>query len=149
MKAIQAATQRRPFGSPSVALGSVVSDGCVHIELPGPALQLPMDGRRAHQRLAVQDEVGWVEQERTRLRPAHAAVAAHQLLEGGHLLQLRVEGAVDEQVADVGEGIQPAHVVRGALPEEGQRILALDAIVIEVVNAAGADHERRPRRRGP
>ena len=83
-----------------------------------------------------------MEQEWPRLRSAHAAVAADQLLEGGDLPELLVEGAVDEQVADVCERVESAQMVSGAFAEGRQGILSLDVVVGQSMDATCSQHER-------
>ena len=79
-----------------------------------------------------------------RLRPAEAAVRAHELLERRHLVRGRVIHAVDEQVRAVRKAVVAAQVVGRGRVEVGERVLALDRVVGQAPVPAGADHERSP-----
>ena len=64
------------------------------------------------------------------------ARGAHYLADG------RVEEAVQHDVGDVREAVRAPQVVRRVRGERGQRVLALDPAVRQVVRAAGAEHDR-------
>ncbi len=83
-----------------------------------------------------------VEDEREALRAPHAAVRADQLLEGGDFAELGPERAVQHQVGAVGEAVGAAQVLGGVGAEAGQRVLALEPILIEEPRPALADRER-------
>src|SRR5689334_5570840 len=69
-------------------------------------------------------------QQRPVLPAAQAAVAADQLLERGDLLHVRVEQAVDQQIAGVREPVVPPQIVRGIRPEPTERVDTLNAITL-------------------
>ena len=89
-----------------------------------------------------------VEDERPRLRAAEPAVEADQLLERAALVERRVVEAADHDVGDVREAVGAQQVLRRALGENGgERILALDAALVELVGAVAG--RARPRRARP
>ena len=53
-----------------------------------------------------------VEDERSRLEPADAAVERDQLLEGAALVEIRVVEAPDHDVGDVREAVRPEQMLR-------------------------------------
>ena len=67
---------------------------------------------------------------------------ADELLEGGDLAGLGVEQADDRDVADVLDGVEALEGRDGQLAVQRQRILALDAVLVEVVDAVLADQEQ-------
>ena len=79
-----------------------------------------------------------MQQERPRLRAAHAAVEGDQLLERAAFVELLVVEAVHHDVGDVGEAVGAQQVRRGRGRELRQRVLALHAALAQVVGAAGA-----------
>ena len=83
-----------------------------------------------------------VEDERLRLRPAEAAVERDQLLEGAALVEQRVVEAVDEDVGHVREAVGAPQVLARVGREARERVLAVDAAVREVVDAARAERDR-------
>src|SRR5680860_523492 len=83
-----------------------------------------------------------VQYEGVALATAEPAVAPDQLLEGRYLVDLGPVGAVDQQVRAVGKARRPQQVVAGVRPVRRQRVLALNPIVFELVNAAGTERER-------
>ena len=87
-----------------------------------------------------------VDQHRPALPAAQAAVAPDQLLERGDLVGDGVVRAVDDQVADVRQGVVAAQVGDGVRAERGERVDALDPVGGEQVPARPA---RAPRARAP
>ena len=85
-------------------------------------------------------EVGGVEHERVRLRSAEGTVRSHLVLEGGHLLELRVVAAVDHQVRHRPVAVDLAHLLHRVGPERLQRVGAIDDACAQVAAPAGADH---------
>ena len=83
-----------------------------------------------------------MQQERLGLLATEPAVEPDQLLEGGALVGVRVVEAVDEDVGGVDERARAAEVVGAVRAERGERVLALDAVVDEVADAAAADRQR-------
>ena len=73
---------------------------------------------------------------------AEAAVEADQLLERAALVELGVVEAAHHDVADVLEAVGAQEVLGRGGRERGERVLALDAAVREVVGAAGAEGDR-------
>ena len=65
-----------------------------------------------------------------------------ELLEGAALVHHGVVEAVHHDVGDVRERVRAPQVVGGVRREGRERILALDPPVLEVVNAARAEHQR-------
>jgi hypothetical protein len=86
-----------------------------------------------------------VQEERERLRPPHSPVRSDELLEGRDLVEVRPVGAVDDDVRAVGEGIGAPDVPGRVRPEGRERIVALDARLVEVVGAGAADRHRAVR----
>src|SRR5438477_4190481 len=82
------------------------------------------------------------EDERERMAPAHLAMRADELLEGGDLLGVGRVSGVDEHVGAVREPVGPAHVGRRIRTEWRERILALDELLIEEVLATRAEDDR-------
>ena len=81
------------------------------------------------------------EQERAGLRPAEPAVERDQLLERAALVQDRVVEAADHDVGDVREAVRPPQVAGGGGRERCERVLALDAPLVEVRGARRAEHD--------
>ena len=50
--------------------------------------------------------------------------------------------AADHHVGDVGEAVGALEVLRGGGGERGERVVALDPVLVEVAGAAGAEHDR-------
>ena len=86
-------------------------------------------------------EVGGVEDERPRLEAAHAAVEGDQLLEGAAFVEVGVVEAADHDVADVLEAVGAQQVLRRVGREMGERVVAVDAALREVVGAVGAERD--------
>ena len=86
-------------------------------------------------------EVRGVEDERPGLEAAHAAVEGDQLLEGAALVEVGVVEAADHDVADVLEAVGAQQVLRRVRREVGERVLAVDATLREVVGAVGAERD--------
>ena len=93
-------------------------------EVGEPALEHAVQRRGAEDRLVRRGEVGGVEHERVRLRPAEAAVRADLVLEGGDLVEVRVVAAVDHQVGDRAVAVDLAHLLDGVGAERRQRVVA-------------------------
>ena len=85
----------------------------------------------ADDRLARLAPSGGHDRERSRLRSAETAVGAHELLERRHLVGVGVVHAVDEDVRTVGEAIVTAQVLGRRRVEDGERVLALDDVVLQ------------------
>jgi hypothetical protein len=68
-------------------------------------------------------------------------VTADQLLERAYLVEIRVIGAVDEEVADVGEPVEPTEMIGGPRTEDGQRVLAIDSTGSQMVDPVAADRD--------
>jgi hypothetical protein len=107
-----------------------------------PAAQDAVHALSTDHRLVRPGQLGRVQHERMRLRPAHSAVRADQLLERGHLTGLVPVGAVEHQVGAMREGVGAAQVLGGVRSEGGKRIRSLDPAGVEVVHAVLADRER-------
>ena len=153
----RAACARRRASS-RAACGELAPQVEVRVLAPGRG-DLALVGRRARARRASrgrsggpvsapttsssgQAQLAGVQDEGEALRPAHAAVRADQLLEGGDLAELRPEGAVDHQVGAVREAVGAPQVVGGVGAEGRQRVLALDPALVEEVDARRADRDR-------
>ena len=87
-----------------------------------------------------------MEDEGSGLRAPEAAVEGDQLLERAALVELGVVEAADHDVGDVREAVGAQQVPRRGRRERGQRIVALDAALVEVVGARRA-RGRPPRAR--
>jgi hypothetical protein len=83
-----------------------------------------------------------VEDERPCLQAAHSAVERDQLLEGAALVEHRVVEAPDHDVGDVLEAVGARQVLRRRGRERGQRIVAVDAALGEVVRACRPEDHR-------
>ena len=66
---------------------------------------------------------------------------ADELFEGTDLARLRIECGIDHDVGDVGEAAGAQYVARGVRAEREQRVGAVDASRLEVVDAVGSDRE--------
>ena len=86
-------------------------------------------------------EVGGVEDERAGLEAADAAVEGDQLLEGAAFVEVGVVEAADHDVADVLEAVGAEQVLGRVGREVGERVVALDAALREVVGAVGAERD--------
>ena len=106
-----------------------------------PAAQHAVQVRGADDLLLGHGQRGGGQDEGERLWSAEPAVGADQLLEGRDLLGLRPVGAVDHDVGAVGEAGGAGDVRGGARAERRQRVGAGDGAVVELVLAAGAEHE--------
>ena len=88
-----------------------------------------------------------VEDEGPRLGAAEAAVEGDQLLERAALVEVGVVEAADQDVGDVREPVGAQQVARRGRGERGERVLALDPAVGEVVRARA--RRARPGRARP
>ena len=64
---------------------------------------------------------------------------ADELLEGRDLLRLGIEEADDRDVAHVVDGVEAPERGDGVLTVDGERVLALDAVLLDEVDAVPAD----------
>jgi hypothetical protein len=87
-------------------------------------------------------QVARAEDEAARLRATEPAVEGDQLLERAALVQRRVVEAAHHDVGDVREAVGAPQVPRGRGRERRERIVALDAIVVEPAGAVAAEHHR-------
>ena len=94
-----------------------------------------MDGASTDQRLGGLRKTGGGEHERMALPAAEPTVEADQPFEGGALVGHGVVEAVDEQVGAVVEAARAAEMIRGVRSEHRERVGALDAAVVEMMNA--------------
>src|SRR3954451_25200262 len=82
-----------------------------------------------------------MQDERPRLRAAQAAVEADELLEGAALVEHGVIEAADHEVGHVREAVGALEMARRGSGEGRERVLALDALLVEVARAARAEDD--------
>ena len=104
--------------------------------------QHAVHGLGAQKGLGGRGEMRGVEEEGPGLRSPQAAVEGDQLLERAALLDHRVVEAVDHNVGDVGEAVDPAEVPRRAVREQGERVRTCDLPIREPAAAGRAEGNR-------
>jgi hypothetical protein len=76
------------------------------------------------------------------LRPAQAAIGADIALESQHLPGFRVVGTVDIHIGRIGEAAGAAQMLGSSRPEARERILPLDGVPLQIVDALLSQRHR-------
>src|SRR5262245_37635673 len=112
------------------------------VEKAAPVQEHIMHGSGPDERLVGERKVIGIEQKRSRLRAADAAVERDEFLEGTAFVEVRVVEAADHDVGDVLEAVRAEQVLRGVRREVRERILAVDPAVGEVAGPLGPERDR-------
>jgi hypothetical protein len=100
-----------------------------------------VNARPANERCVGQREGRGEENEGPCLGAAQPAVEGDELLEGASLVELGVVEAPDHDVRDVREAVRSKQMHRSVGREDRKRVLALDAILAEIADAARAERQ--------
>jgi hypothetical protein len=82
-----------------------------------------------------------MQDERARLESTESAVEGDQLLESAALVEVWFVEAADHDVGDVREAVGSQQVAGGGRRERGERVVAFDAPIGEVVGAVRAERD--------
>ncbi len=107
-----------------------------------PTADVPIDRRCPERHLLIQRPFDRVEDEGLGLRPTEAAVRADELLERGHLAELRVVLAEQQQVRGVGHRVLALEAHDRVRPEDRRRVLAFDPVLVEEPGALRSEDDR-------